>query len=475
MGEYLAQSFSFFAPASLLKSQDVDGAAKEPYRIAGIITTEDEDMVKETLLLDNADTFYLENGWGKIKFEHDNRYLKEPDNIIGFPIKLVRDKGKLMIIGELIPFEGIPEDKMSPQQRLAKSVYNLMKAIEEHNKRHPENPQKIGFSVEGTILKRDNLTGKILKSNIMNVVLTTKPVNPNTYATLVKSLSVGYGMTPQTQTGLGATRKESIETSTKQKGEKNMVFKNFEEAKKYFLSQGLSEEEATAKAKEYFEKQNSKSEEEPPQETERPIQKSITLAKERFKSAVEHAKQVYALEDEEEFETLAKSLKKSVETITEGSEVDLTDYFINKGKADISLLEAIKSEGERQVHLAKSMQLIAEGFGEMLNTIDMLAKSMEFIKESQKLNNQALIKSLKTKASYSILPSDLISNVEYVDNNSTEARVEELNKSMVANALYELYKENKVPATVVSAYEGTGYIDSSIVPLVQSYIKSKKN
>ena len=75
-------AFSFFADAYLAKS----GNKNEPYRVGGILTTEDRDSDGE--IVKSVDWSYFTGGFGKIKYEHND--IKGPDAIIGFPTKLFK-------------------------------------------------------------------------------------------------------------------------------------------------------------------------------------------------------------------------------------------------------------------------------------------------------------------------------------------------------------------------------------------------
>ena len=455
--------FSFFAPAFIIK-----GGANETtevVRIGGVISSEDRDTDGEILKSSGMDFSYFNGGWGKVKFEHDNPMSKEPDNIIGFPTKLIR-KGTLTAFeGELIPYNGIPDAQLTPQQRTAKSAHGLMKSIEEHNRRHPDNQQKLGYSIEGEYLQRDKKTGIVEKSRITNVVLTTKPKNTRTFANIMKSMNVGYGITPETQTGFGATRKESLDGTPKSKiseGVKSMVFKSVDEAKKYFLSQGLSEEEATKKANEV----TSKGE---PETAEK------SLSKNCFQKSIEFANAVEEIQPDIDTEKLSTSLKKSVNTMQNEGKIDLSAYFNAKQEADTSILEVVSAVAEKQDVIAKSLASLAQGLIAVVGENEGFAKSLETINAGQKINTQALLKSLKLKSDFNFAPSDVIKNLEIVDNVSgDEVDITRISKSVVSNALMALRAEGKASDNDVSAYEGARYMEPALVPLVKAKITSMK-
>lgn len=460
--------FSFFAPAYLCKS---GSGNQTSIKIGGVISTEERDADGEIVLTKGLDFGYFDGGWGKIKYEHDSPLSKEPDNIIGFPTKLVKSNKSVSFEGELIPFdESTPDELLTPQQKSAKSAYGLLKAIEEHNEKNPHKPQKVGYSIEGEYLQRDRKTGIVQKARITNVVLTTKPKNTTTLATLMKSLQVGYGMTPETQTGFGATREESVAGNVKsqisQEGERQMTFKSKEEAKKYFLSQGLSEEEAEKKATEAV-----------PDVAE----KSVSASKDYFEKSIETAKEVEVIQPDINPEALTKSLTKSLQSMQSGDKVDLSDYFVAKQETDLSVLEAVSVMLEKQDLLAKSLLSLASGLLAKGKEDESLTKAIGYVAESQKINNQALLKSLGIQQSKTFAPSDVIfnrnilNNAEFDENSKpTEGEVDlnKMSKAVVSNAIFELYKEGKATTLDVSKYEGTRLIDENLVPLVKAKVSN---
>ena len=72
--------------------------------------------------------------------------------------------------------------------------------------------RNIGFSIEGKINSRDPSDESIITDILItNVALTTHPANPEaTWDIALKSWETGHGITPETQTGAGALRKEDF-------------------------------------------------------------------------------------------------------------------------------------------------------------------------------------------------------------------------------------------------------------------------
>jgi hypothetical protein len=461
-----SNKFQIYAPAYYKLQKSGDPKVPSKIRIGGIITTEDIDADGEIVLTKGLDLSYFGGGWGKIKFEHDSELLKEPDNIIGFPDEIRKSNRSIYFEGDLINFEGIPEAELTPQQRTAKSAYGLLKAVEEYNRTNPKIPQQVGYSIEGDILQRSQKGkgGLVSKAIITNVVLTTKPKNRGTVATLVKSLQVGYGTSPETQTGFGATRLESIEGQNYSPKRGNKMFNSKEEAKKAFLSQGKSEEEAEKLATEW--------------ETSQKMDKSL-LAKESFQKSISLAKEVEKISLETPVEELNRKLEKSVRTMRDGENVDLTGYFNAKQELDLSILGISTALAEKQDLLAKSLVALSEGLSHIATENSTLKKSLDVIHQGNMVNGQLMIKGFGMKDNNpNFAPSDLLKSIQYEDNNKNfdggEVDLTKLSKSIVSDAIESLVTEGKATSTDVSAFEGMRYIDENLVPLVKAKVISMR-
>lgn len=172
-------SFNFNLPIDIIKSDE----NPEEMRIGGYASTSDEDRQGDEIVQKGLDiSDFLDHGW--FNFDHKN------DTILGYP-----DKDKCKIDSHGFYVEGI----LLPGIQLAKSIWDTAISLK---KSHA--PRKLGFSVEGKVLKR-NALGKIVKAKVYNVAITANPVNPNaTWDALVKSftsdsmdfeksLEAGYG------------------------------------------------------------------------------------------------------------------------------------------------------------------------------------------------------------------------------------------------------------------------------------------
>lgn len=159
--------FMFSLPLDVLKSSNQDATEM---RIGGYASTPDQDRQGDCILQKGLDiSEFVENGW--FNYDHDN------SKILGYP-----DAEKTRVDAKGFYVEGV----LLPESELACSMYKTAVSLA---KCHA--PRKLGFSVEGQVLRRDD-KGKILKAKIYNVAITPNPVNTNaTWDALMKSFA-GY-------------------------------------------------------------------------------------------------------------------------------------------------------------------------------------------------------------------------------------------------------------------------------------------
>ena len=173
--------------------------------VRGVASTEELDEDDEEVLQRGLDVSYFGSaGW--FNYDHDAH------DIIGVPVAArVTYKG-FHCEGFLL--RGIPnaERTWAISQALAKSGTD----------------RRLGMSIEGKVLERDpeNPT-RIVRARVYNVALTPHPINVgarfDTFAKSMrrgdadayKALTAGYGTSPQTQTGGGALREESLNEDVK--------------------------------------------------------------------------------------------------------------------------------------------------------------------------------------------------------------------------------------------------------------------
>ena len=156
-------NFNFCFPFDIIKANPSD-----EWRIAGYASTSSEDREGDEIVQKGLDiSDFVNYGW--LNFDH------QKDIIVGYPDSSackVDSKG-FYVEGTLL--------KSIPQ---AKNMWETAVALQKSGI-----PRRLGFSVEGRVLKRNEF-GKILKAKIYNVAVTPNPVNTDcTWEALVKSFA----------------------------------------------------------------------------------------------------------------------------------------------------------------------------------------------------------------------------------------------------------------------------------------------
>lgn len=161
----MTDNFSFCLPVDIIKSENPES---DEWRIGGYASTSSEDRQGDEIIqkgLDYSD--FVNFGW--FNYDHDN------SKILGYP-----DKEKCRIDSKGFYVEGT----LLKGIELARNLWNTAIALKKSGA-----PRKLGFSVEGKVLKRNDL-GQIVKAKIYNVAVTANPVNPTcTFDALVKSFT----------------------------------------------------------------------------------------------------------------------------------------------------------------------------------------------------------------------------------------------------------------------------------------------
>lgn len=158
----LKDTFQFTMPAEIIKSGD-------EYKIGGLASTSGLDQQGESLIQKGIDLTPVDEGKGFFNFDHSNT----PEDTLGLIDGYKKDEKGLYVYGRL--FKG---------HKRAEAVYSIMKAMQDSG------TGSVGLSVEGKILERDPLNPKIIKRcRIKNIAITFNPVNKDTYASLMKSMS----------------------------------------------------------------------------------------------------------------------------------------------------------------------------------------------------------------------------------------------------------------------------------------------
>lgn len=138
--------------------------------VQGIASTDHLDVDKQILKPSGFVLDYF-NKSGFINYNHQSAI--SPDAIIGEPIKTKVDNEAFFLKGKLYPWSN-----------LAKNVYTIALNLENDK----DAKRQLGWSVEGLTLEtKDNLVTKML---VTNVALCFSPRNNNSYAEIVKGITL---------------------------------------------------------------------------------------------------------------------------------------------------------------------------------------------------------------------------------------------------------------------------------------------
>jgi hypothetical protein len=159
----MQDDFKFIVPAEITKSKDGE------WRVSGLASTSSVDRQGEVILPDGIDATPIAKGKGFFNFDHDN----SPENTIG-----ALDGYKKTANGMYV------EGRLFKNHTRAKAVYEIMSSLNKGDK------GRVGMSVEGKVIERCSKNPSIIKRCLIkNVALTLNPVNQDTYADIVKSMS----------------------------------------------------------------------------------------------------------------------------------------------------------------------------------------------------------------------------------------------------------------------------------------------
>lgn len=160
-----ADRFNFSLPLNVVKSES---ASTDEWRIGGYASTANEDRQGDEIIqrgLDISD--FVNYGW--LNYDHNS------DIILGYP-----DKAKCEVNKRGFYVEGTLLKGISQSKNIWETAIALQKSGSD---------RRLGFSVEGKILKRND-AGQIVKAKVYNVAVTPNPVNTDcTWSALVKSFT----------------------------------------------------------------------------------------------------------------------------------------------------------------------------------------------------------------------------------------------------------------------------------------------
>lgn len=159
----MKDTFKFVIPAEIQKGKDGE------WRVAGIASTSSVDRQGEIIVPEGIDATPIAKGKGFFNWDHDN----SPENTVG-----VLDSYKKSANGMYV------EGRLFKNHSRAKAVYEIMSSLNKGD------AGRIGMSVEGKVLERDSKNPAIIKRCLIkNIALTMNPVNQDTFADIVKSMS----------------------------------------------------------------------------------------------------------------------------------------------------------------------------------------------------------------------------------------------------------------------------------------------
>lgn len=159
----MSDKFKFVMPATLEKGEDGD------WNIAGLASTDGLDQQGEKIIQKGIDLTPVDQKRGILNWDHK----KGPENTIGTLDGYKRTDKGLFIKGRLFK-----------NHSRAKAVKEIMDSLSESD------TGRMGLSVEGQILERDESNPNIIKKCRINAVaLTMNPVNAGTYADILKSMN----------------------------------------------------------------------------------------------------------------------------------------------------------------------------------------------------------------------------------------------------------------------------------------------
>lgn len=205
--EKTSKSFDCFArwvPVSfsdtLSKAEDEEKVTAE---IGGICSTDDLDFEGESIAQDGLDwSYFLRHGW----FNHEHQ--QGPSAVLGHPVKVEPvDENRTRV-------EGI----LYLAKELGKQVYETAMALKKAG-----GARTLGFSIEGQVLQRcPKNPKKVLKARVLNVAITSAPVNPHTNLELIArsmGANIGYqeAPIPDADASLSALMQESLEGRKRKK------------------------------------------------------------------------------------------------------------------------------------------------------------------------------------------------------------------------------------------------------------------
>lgn len=198
------ESFARWVPVSFRDTlSKADDEGKATAEIGGICSTDDLDFEGESIAQDGLDwSYFLRHGW----FNHEHQ--QGPSAVLGHPVKVEPvDEKRTRVEGVLYL-----------AKELGKQVYETAMALKKAG-----GERTLGFSIEGQVLLRcPKNPKKVLKARVLNVAITSAPVNPHTNLELIaRSMGANLGYQeapiPDADASLSALMQESLEGRKRKK------------------------------------------------------------------------------------------------------------------------------------------------------------------------------------------------------------------------------------------------------------------
>ncbi len=207
--------FRVWLPEVLFKSKK-DNEDYNSRQLSGIMSTTKSDRQGEVVLAKGLDfEDFINNG------HFNDNHSQSTSGIIGYPESATYHKNLGEIDKSLDGSEGWTcSGYVLKGTSRSDGIWELANALQETPNR------RLGFSIEGKILRRSDKT--IEKAKIRNVAITNCPVNTDCTWDIVaksftdsetasKALSAGAATSPAKQVGGGALRSESLDSKLKKK------------------------------------------------------------------------------------------------------------------------------------------------------------------------------------------------------------------------------------------------------------------
>lgn len=165
----MENTFNVIIPAELSKSKNGD------WRIRGLATTGSRDRQGEILKPEGVDLSPITEGTALLNWEHGSA----PEDQIGLLDGYSRENNEIYV-----------EGKLFKKHTRAKAVREIMESLEDGG-----DVGRLGMSVQGQIVKRNDANDKIVEKCIIDAVaLTLKPVNTDTHVSLIKSMTAAESL-----------------------------------------------------------------------------------------------------------------------------------------------------------------------------------------------------------------------------------------------------------------------------------------